>query len=91
MDTPELAEAGEAWSPWVPIPPDAGDPPLVECGDDAGEGGVCPLPPSMCIGAWLAYWSNGRCVGRVCFFDAKYLYCPSGCFQGACYTPHPTM
>jgi len=84
----------EAGAPDVaaPTPPlDAGDPPVVACADaavdDAGDGGACALPHSVCADShWLVYYVGGDCVGGVCAWQKKFLYCGNGvlCMQGAC-------
>ena len=77
-------------STWTgPMPPDGGDPPIVACGEDAGDGGECPLPESVCDGPdWLVYYSNGTCTdGGTCRWDKQFMLCPSssGCVNGACH------
>ena len=73
----------------APLPPpsvDAGPPPVVACGLDAG---MCELPPSQCLDSnYLYYYDTATCEAGTCAFTAKSLYCTHGCVtdqsQGYC-------
>lgn len=87
---PDFGDPLEA-GPNYDEPPDAGEPPLVACGADAAtDGGECPLPRSVCFGQWLVYYSDGTCLRATCRYTTKTTKCPVGCYEGACFTPHPT-
>lgn len=71
-----------------PPPPsvDAGPPPVVACGVDAG---MCELPPSQCLDTnYLYYYDTATCQTGTCAFTTKTLYCDYGCVtdqnQGYC-------
>jgi hypothetical protein len=67
------------WPPWDAPPPlvDAGVPEERCSGHKAEQ---CPLPASRCVDEnWLAYYTAGTCVDRVCQFTVELLYCYNGC------------
>ena len=75
-------------------PPDvqhgeAGPPPVIACGPDAGaplDASACPPPVSSCLDPrWLVSYANGRCVGGVCAWDEIYSDCAVQ-FGGRCLT-----
>ena len=70
-------------------PPDAPAPPARSCSNDGDASddaaAECPPPPSVCTDAWwLAYYTNGRCVGGACAFDVENIFCERGCDAGGC-------
>jgi hypothetical protein len=92
--TPPPIDAGDP--PVVTCGSDAGS----DAGEDADAGapsvyvgpgtGECGFPPSLCADDhWLVYYDYGVCVGSLCQWEKKYLYCSEGCsggFFGECNT-----
>jgi len=95
-DAPYFAfDASDEWSLFPPAPPpggppplDAGDPPDIACGPDAGpDAGSCDRPPpSECASSsWLVYYVDGVCIDGRCSWTKRFLAC--GCRHGACCPP----
>jgi hypothetical protein len=63
-----------------PLPSvDAGPPPPMACGDDAG---ACQLPPSTCLDSnYLVYYTATSCDSGMCSYTPQVLYCEHGCVE----------
>lgn len=78
IDTPVPVDSPPRPQPSV----DAGAPPTLSCGEDAG---ACEPPPSTCLDSnYLLYYTGGTCTAGTCELITNLLYCPGGCSNGGC-------